>query len=397
MIALLVLGGFLGGLFVGRSGVAEGGSVDSDGKSTVLHKYTDNSKEVDFNLFWEVWDTIEKKSIQKPVDYEKLYQGAIKGMVEALDDPYSVYMTPEETQKFQEQLNGEFGGIGAELTLEESQLTVVSVLPGTPSEDAGLLVKDAIIKIDSTDSFGLSLHEAVSLIRGEKGSVVTLTVFREGEEATIDIPITRDTINVSSVKSEIKKDEDGKSVLYLSISSFAEKTYGELNDAIEVNLAHNPEAVILDLRGNSGGLLDQSVKIASEFLDNDQVVAIEQFSDDTRKTFKTNGVSRLKDLPLIVLVNGGSASASEILAGALRDNRGVQLIGSQTFGKGTVQEYMGLKNSSSLRISVAKWLTPSEVDINKQGLEVDEEIEITKEDFLEKKDPQLDRALEHVL
>lgn len=397
VITLVVLGSFLGGLFIGRGTSSNAGVTEIDGETKVLHKYSDRSSEVDFGLFWEVWDKIDSKFILKPINYEKAFHGAIKGLVESLDDPYSVYMDPEETRQFTEQLNGEFGGIGAELTLEDGLPKIVSVIPGTPAQKSGIQVDDIIVRINEEEAFGLSLFESVSKIRGEKGTDVTLGVAREGSDAPLSITVTRDIINVPSVESEIKQDEEGKNILYISINTFADKTFSELENAINANLDQNPEGVILDLRGNSGGLLDQSVLVAGEFMQKDQIVAIQEFSDGAQKEFKTGNGNRLKDLPLIVLVNKGSASASEILAGALRDNRGVKLYGAQTFGKGTVQEFIRLKGDSSLRISIAKWLTPNGTDINKEGLAVDVQVERSREDIEAEQDPQLDKALEDVL
>lgn len=398
VLVLVVLGSFLAGLFVGRTDAGQGETVvSSDGETRIEGKYSSKTKEVDFAIFWEVWDKIDSKFILKPVDYEAMYHGAIKGMVESLDDPYSVYMDPEETKQFAEQIKGEFGGIGAELTLEEKQLQVVSVLPGTPAEQSGLRAEDYIVRVNEEETFGMSLFEAVSKIRGERGTVVKLEIFRDGEESTQTLEITRDIIDVPSVESEIKEDEEGKKVLYIRILTFADKTFSELDEAIKINENSGAEAVILDVRGNSGGLLDQSVSVAGEFMDKDQIVAIEEFSDGARKEFKTENGNRLKDLPLIVLVDKGSASASEILAGALRDNRGVKLYGVQTFGKGTVQEFLRVGSDASLRISVAKWLTPNGTDINKEGLTVDVEVERTREDIDAERDPQLDRALNDAL
>lgn len=384
LVAIFILASFLAGLFIGKINSPKPAS-----STDVTGLYSDELSGQDFSLFWKVWDIVDAKFILKPVDQTKLLYGAIKGMIESLDDPYSSYMDPEETKSFKEQLSGNFEGIGAELTTKDSVLTIVSVLKGSPAEAAGLKDGDAIIKINDEDSLDLSIYEAVSKIRGEKGTQVVLTIGREGEDNPIDIAVTRDTINIPSVTSEIKE-VNGKNILYLEISTFAENTSAELAKEIEKN-GSAVDGVLIDLRGNTGGLLSQAVEVAERFLSKDSLVAIESFSDEKEREFRTSKEPIYGEVPVVVLVNGSSASASEILAGALRDQRGVALVGVKTFGKGTVQEYSELgEEGGSLRVSVAKWLTPNRTDINKQGLEPDILIEKTDDES----DNQLDRALQ---
>lgn len=387
LIALFVLGAFLAGLFIGRLNSPQ--QVSGDGVSGL---YTDQLSGQDFSLFWNVWDIVDDKFILKPVDQTKLLHGAIDGMIKSLDDPYSAYMDPDETKKFKEQLEGNFEGIGAELTSEDGLLKIVSVLNGTPAESAGIEDGDVIVKIDGEETFDITVYDAVAKIRGEKGTEVVLSVAREGNEEVIDIPVTRDTINVPSIASDVLETESGKKVLKLDVLTFAQRTSEELESEIQ-NRGDNFDAVILDLRGNTGGLLSQGVKVASRFLEKDSLVAIESFSNGDEKEFKTTRDPVFADVPVVVLVNNSSASASEILAGALRDLKQIKLVGVTTFGKGTVQEYLDLSEGGSLRISVAKWLTPNRVDINKQGLAPDIEVEDNPDT---EEDEQLNAALEEL-
>ncbi|MBU1118924.1 S41 family peptidase [Patescibacteria group bacterium] len=395
LVILFVLVSFLAGLFYGRSNSVAQNVEEQQAETNVKHKYTDRVDEVDFDLFWELWDLISKKHINGTVDYQKLYYGAIKGMVDSLEDPYTVFMDPEETKEFRDEvLNGHFDGIGAELTVRDKMLTIVSVLRDTPAENAGVREDDIVLKIDDQDVSKMSLYEAVKNIRGKKGETVTLTIVREGEEEALEIPIVRDTIQVDSVDSRIIETEEGKTVLYIEISTFSETTSEEFSEAVKVNLSKNPDAIILDMRNNTGGLLDEAVTVSGEFFDKGSVVAIEEFSDGRKEEYKTLQSPRLDTIPVYVLVNDNSASAAEIVAGALRDNSGSLLIGKQTFGKGTVQELINTSGDSSLRISVAKWLTPKGIDINKEGLAVDVDIDRTREEYEQELDPQLDKAIE---
>ncbi len=355
----------------------------------VYNKESGKPEGVDFSLFWEAWKAIQEKHIkQGELDTQTLVYGAIRGLVGALDDPHSTFFTPEDTKRFYEDISGSFEGVGIEISIRKGVLTVISPLKGTPADQAGIRAGDKIIKIDETLTNDLTLDEAVNLIRGPGGTTVTLTVFREISDSSLDIPIVRDTIIVPVLEWEMK--EPG--IVYLQIFHFAEKTEDNLRIAIPQILNAGSEKIILDLRNNPGGLLDVSVAVAGFFLEEDSLVVSERFADGREgHELRSGHGGALKDLPMVVLVNGGTASAAEILAEALRVNRGVQLVGEKTFGKGSVQELYSL-DSSSLKLTVAEWLTPKGESINDNGLEPDIVVELTEEDFEEERDPQLDRA-----
>lgn len=346
---------------------------------------------VDFGLFWEAWNAIQEKHIKHGgFDTQALVYGAIKGLVGALEDPHSAFLTPEENKRFFEDISGSFEGVGIEISIRKGTLTVISPLKGTPADRAGLRAGDKIIKIDETNTSELTLDEAVSLIRGPKGTTVTLTVFRDTSDKTVEIPVIRDTIIVPVLEWEMK--EPG--VAYVQVFHFTEKTNEKLGEILPQMLNAGTEKIVLDLRNNPGGLLDVSVSVAGFFLEKNSLVVSERFADGRPgEELRTDQEGALKDIPLVVLVNKGTASAAEILAEALRVNRDVTLVGEKTFGKGSVQELYSL-DSSSLKLTVAEWLTPTGESINENGLEPDIVIELTEEDFEAERDPQLDRALE---
>ncbi|MBU1167479.1 S41 family peptidase [Patescibacteria group bacterium] len=395
LIALIVLGSFLGGLYFGRSKFVESKVSEQGGRNVNIENKDEGKPDnVDFSLFWEVWHLIETKSVQNHIDGEKMLYGAIKGLVASLDDPYSVFMDPDETKKFQEEIDGSFEGIGAEIGVRDRRLTIVTVLDNTPAKKSGLRAKDAILRINDLETSDMTLFEAVNHIKGEKGSTVQLTIYREGKDEPIIADIVRDKIVVESVESEIKEDKNGDKVLYVKIKTFSENTAEKFDLAVADGLKAGISGVVVDLRGNTGGLLDQAVDVSSEFLAKGDLIAIEEFSNGERKEFKSNRKPRLKDVPVAILVDGGSASASEILAGALKDGRGTKLVGEKTYGKGTVQELITIEGNSSLRISVAKWLTPNGTDINQEGIAPDVEIETNVDEIEAGNDAQLDKALE---
>lgn len=395
LILLLALACFLGGLYFGRSKFI-GEKIQGQAQNSIINKPKDNERNLDFALFWEVWDLLDQKFILKPIDQKKIFYGAVRGMVSALEDPYSVFMDPEETKKFLDEINGSFEGIGAEIGVREKNLTITSVLEGTPAEKAGLKAKDIILKINGDETGEMSLYQAVGKIRGPKGSLVKLEIYRQNEKEPLNFEIKRETVEIQTAKSEIKTDSKGEKVLYLRVTSFSENTSVKFDEVLDKGLKENPSKVILDLRSNSGGIAEQAVLLSSNFLPKDTLVFTEAFSDGRKEEFKSKRNPRLDKLPVVVLVNDGTASASEIMAGALRDNRGVKLVGEKTFGKGTVQQLVDLKDKSSLRVSVAKWLTPKGTDINKEGLVPDLEVKASEEDIKNNKDTVLEKALEIV-
>lgn len=355
----------------------------------------DNPQSVDLGLYWKVWDKLDRSYLEESLlqDDNTLIYGSIKGLVEALDDPYTVFMTPKETEEFEHSLNGDLEGIGAELTVEEGMLTVISPLKDSPAEEAGLLPGDIIFLIDGEIASEMTLFEAIMNIRGEKGTDVTLTIIRDGIDEAFDITMTRDTINEESVYYELL---DGD-VAYISISQFSDDTTTEFDSAVQQILLDNPKGLIIDLRFNGGGYLDIAVDILSEFLsDNEDAVKIVSRNIDFEETLQVWGNARLPDLPLVVLVNYGSASASEILAGAIQDHKRGLVIGEQTFGKGSVQEVEILEDGSSLRLTIAKWLTPNGRDIEEVGIIPDRTIEFNYQEG-DEYDSQLEEAYNYLL
>ncbi|MCF7830415.1 S41 family peptidase [Candidatus Gracilibacteria bacterium] len=349
-------------------------------------------KNVDLDIFWETWNSMEENFLhnEKLNVREQIY-GATKGLISSLKDPYTVFMTPEDTQKFEESISGEFEGIGAEIAIRNEQLVVVSPLKGSPAELAGLRAGDVIFKIDNEPTIGISVEEAVTRIRGPKGEKVALTVLRNGEKNPIEITIVRDNIILKSVEWKMKDD-----VAVVTVSQFGTEMTREFQEAIPEILLQNPRGMILDFRNDGGGLLDACVKLASEFLDQKVIVKTKGRNFGDSGEIMSGNSGAFLDMPLVVLINKGSASASEIFAGSIQDHyRGV-ILGEKSFGKGSVQNVIPLSDGSSLKVTIAEWLTPGGKSINEVGIEPDEEIKITEEDLSEGRDPVLDRALDLV-
>ena len=355
----------------------------------------------DFGLFWDTWNVLREKYVDSDgvTDQDMVY-GAISGMLAATGDPYSVFMPPKEADNFSQEISGEFGGIGAEIGIRNEQLTVIAPLKNTPAEGAGLKAGDTIVEIDDASTEGMSTDNAVKKIRGPRGTPVTLTVFRAGWTATRDIEIVRDIIQIPTLdwamlNSEGKEDANGK-ILYIQLYNFYEKSPFLFYEAIAQAINNNPEGIILDLRNNPGGYLDAAVNIAGWFMDRGSVVVTEEFrsEEDGHTDFRAEGIPVFRNTPTVVLINQGSASASEILAGALRDNNGSKLVGEKSYGKGSVQELIQLKDDAMVKITVAHWLTPKGTVIDKNGLTPDSEVTLTDEDFKTDKDPQLKKAAE---
>ncbi len=359
----------------------------------ILNKYSQPklgilAQDVNFDLFWEVWDTLEKQYVDKDKLNEKeLFYGALRGMVEAVKDPYTVFMDPKESQDFAESLSGTFEGIGAEIGIRKEILTIVAPLPETPAEKAGLRAGDKIYTINGESTAGFTVEEAVRKIRGPKDTAITLTISRDGIGEAKDFIITRGTIIVKSVKTE-KKDD----IFVITINSFNNDTASLFNDAVEEALKTNYKGIILDLRNNPGGYLETAIDVASEWIE-EGVIVTEKFDENNKNEFQARGRARLKDFKTVVLVNEGSASASEIVAGALKDYGEAKILGKKTFGKGSVQTVEDFKDGSSVKITVAKWLTPKSNNINEMGISPDEEVDMTAKDYEEGKDPQMEKAL----
>lgn len=362
---------------------------------TVENK-TPPSSTINFSLLWDVLERINKDFLFKPLDGQKLLYGAISGLVRALGDPYTSFLTPEENAEFRQELEGKYEGIGAELGIRNDQLIIVAPLDGSPAEAVGVKAGDKILEIEGVSTRGISISEAVAKIRGEAGTVSTLTLQR-GEGKSFVAKITRAEIAVKSV--EYKEKESG--IFYLRVSRFGEGTTEEWDKAvseIRQQTANSKQltGIVLDLRSNPGGLLSGAVYLASEFISSGTVV-IEEGGDGSRQTLRatsTKNSHAFVGVPVVVLVDEGSASASEILAAALRERVRAKLVGETTFGKGTIQDAEDLSDGTGLHLTVAKWLTPSGKWINGTGLKPDFEVALTDEDLNAGRDPQLDKAVE---
>lgn len=391
VIALVGGAAYFTGFERGQGGISQPNTFLDPRQATVLDKNS-HEKNLDFGLFWKVWDLLKEKYVDHDnLDAHKLLYGAINGMLAASGDPYTTFFDPEETKSFDEEIAGSFDGIGAEMGMKENILTIIAPLEGMPAEKAGLLPGDKILKINDESTDSLSLDIAVSKIRGKKGTDVTLTIYREGESETRDVTITRDVINVKSIRTEDKQN----GIRLIRISRFGEDTGQEFRLALKEVLAGKPKGIVLDMRNNPGGLLDMAVDIAGEFLPKRSVVVIEEDAERKRKELLADGGNTLGAVPIVILINSGSASASEILAGALRDNRkDVQIVGETSFGKGSVQELIPVNSATKVKITVAHWLTPSGKQIDKVGIAPDIEVKLTASDLEKKRDPQMDKALE---
>ncbi len=347
---------------------------------------------VSMQLFWDTWNILSGNYVDPhALDSQKMVYGAIKGMVNSIGDPYTSFMTPKENKEFQDGLEGTLEGIGAELTLRNGFLTVISPLKNSPAKRAGLQPEDIIYKIDGEITEDMTLEQAVMRIRGEKGTAVTLTIIRNNHTEPIEMTIIREEININSVDYRI---EDN--IAILEINQFGDNTKLEFGKAVSEILNERPIGVILDLRYNGGGYLDGAIDIASEFLEKEKVVTIKKRNPEEDEVIFVNGQARMANIPLVILINKGSASAAEIVAGAIQDhNRGI-IIGENSFGKGTVQAVENLVGGSSLRVTIAKWFTPNDTNINEEGITPDIIVERNLEDFEENRDPQLDKAIEYL-
>lgn len=383
------------GYAVGLNGYASTNPISR--KVVIDRSNQPDREELNFALFWKVWDTLDSSYFDhKKVIPEELVYGAIRGMVASVGDPYTVFLTPDQNKVVQDDLLGSFEGVGIQIGYIGSQLAVIAPLPDSPAEKAGIIAGDLILNIkdDSrgidTETGGMSLPDAVKIIRGKSGSIVTLTIFREGETEVRDVEVTRSPIDVPSVTVDFVGEDE--SVAHIQILKFSGETKAEWEESLrEILKKSNLSGVIVDVRNNPGGYLQSAVDLASEFIDTDEVVVIEQ-SNDEKIEYKVEMLGRLKGVETVVLVNKGSASASEILAGALRDQLDIVLIGEKTFGKGTIQEPQQLEDGEGLHITIAKWLTPKGIWVNDEGGLIPD-IEVSDNPDTEN-DEQLDKAIE---
>lgn len=389
LFSLILLSGVFGiGVYFGYSHRPEIEKVVS-----VTNKEPSISTKADFNSFWKVWNVLNDKSIfkDKATDQERVW-GAIKGMASSLGDPYTVFFSPEENKLFNEEIHGSFGGIGAEIGIKDKILTIVSPLKNSPALSVGIKSGDKILKIDKTDTTDMTVDKAINLIRGPEGSTVTLTILRPGERLTREFKIVRANIEIPTIDTELRSD----GIFVIKFYSFSENSSNLFRQALDQFSNSKSNKLILDLRGNPGGYLDSAINIGSWFIDEGKVIVSEDFGPNRKPLVYRSRGPKLFDsnMKLVVLVDGGSASAAEILAGAIKENRVGTLVGTRTFGKGSVQELVSITDDTSLKITIAKWLTPNGVSISEKGLDPDVEVKITEKDLDKKIDPQMDKAVE---
>jgi carboxyl-terminal processing protease len=355
-------------------------------------------KTLDFNLFWKVWDTMHAKYYDKTklTDSEMVY-GAIRGMVAAVGDPYTVFLEPKQNKVVEEDLKGSFDGVGIQIGYKKGDLAVIAPLPGSPAEKAGVKPGDIIAEIKDTakgidiGTSGISLDEAIEVIRGKAGTSVTLILVREGADKPITATMNRSSIDVPSLI--VKYTDESKEIANIKLTKFAAETEAEWETKVAELLTNpNLKGIVLDLRNNPGGYLQGAVDLASDFLESGDVVVKEANSSDTNHEYTVQKLGRFKNMKLVVLVNGGSASASEIFAGAMRDHNRAKLVGEKTFGKGTIQEPEQIDGGAGLHITIAKWLTPNGTWVHETGLQPDVEVKPDEKDTT--KDVQLDKAVE---
>jgi carboxyl-terminal processing protease len=346
-----------------------------------------------FAPFWEAWDIVHQEYVDQPVDDTTLMRGAISGMLDSLGDPQTSYMDPDEFRQASIPLEGSYEGIGAWVDPDAEYLTIISPMPGSPAEEAGLQPGDEVIAIDGEDMTGIDGNLVIRRVMGPAGSTVVLTIRREGEPAPFDVTIVRQEIVVPSVYSEMLEQQ----IAYIALSTFGENTVADLRQALQTLLSQDPQGLILDLRGNAGGYLQSSVDIASEFID-EGVILIERFGDGTENAYQAEGRGLATDIPLILLIDGGSASASEIVAGAIQDHQRGLLVGTTSYGKGSVQNWTPLSNDQgAVRVTIAHFFTPNLRPINGVGLTPDVTVELTEEDIASGNDAQLEKAIELLL
>ena len=349
-----------------------------------------------FKPFWQAWDLVHAQFVSQPVDNTKLMQGALSGMMQSLGDPYTAYMSPEEYQQATAPLNGAYEGIGAWVDTRGQYVTITGTMPGSPAEKAGLKPGDQITAIDGQDMSSTPPDVAVTHILGPAGTSVHLTILRQGSTNPLEVDVTRAKINVPSVVSKMLT-QDGQRVAYVQLTTFGESTASDLTSALKNLLPQKPAGIVLDLRNNGGGYLTSAVDVVSQFVDQGTVL-IEQSGDGSRQIYKVNPGGLATQTPLVVLVNGGTASAAEITAGAIQDHDRGQLVGTTTYGKGSVQNWIPLvDNAGAVRITVAHWLTPNGHLIQGKGLTPDVVVSVSDQDTASGKDPQLDKAVQVLL
>lgn len=384
----LLSGGFVA-LMIFALGVGVGSGRINVGPDAALRSSQNNNlpADLDYKTVEQVYDSI-KANYDGELDVQTILDGLKEGLAKSTGDPYTEYLNPQAAKEFDEDLNGTFSGIGAELSKDKEFITIVAPIAGFPAEKAGLRPRDVIIEINGEPAYDLSVSEAVNKIRGEAGTKVKLKIVR-GQSEQLEFEITRQKITIPSVTSEILPDNIG----YLKVSRFAEDTAELSSEAANKFKAANVRGVILDVRGDPGGLLEASVDLASLWLEKGKTILQEKRGEVVVKTYSAKGTPILNGIPTVVLINEGSASASEITAGALKDNDAAELIGVKSYGKGSVQSLVRLGDGAVLKVTIARWFTPSGKNIDKEGIEPDNEVKITEEDLENSRDPQKDAAV----
>ena len=392
MLIVVLAGVFGGGYEIGVHNMSSSGTVATPSTAGIA---SSTAQSVDLAPLWKAWSILDANFVSasstKKMDNQDKVWGAIEGLTASYGDPYTTFFPPEQLKRFEDDIQGNFEGVGIEITTKDGVLTVVSPLKGTPADKAGLRAKDQIIKIDGKSTMGMNSDDATKLIRGPKGSTVVFTVVRDGKE--LEIKVVRDVIDVPIVVTKLR--DDG--VFTIQITSFAANSADKFREALREFVKSGSDKMLIDLRGNPGGYLEAAVDIASWFLPADKVVVREDFGDKTKpeEVFKSKGYDVFTNkLKLVMLVDEGSASASEILAGALKEQGKATLVGTKTFGKGSVQELIPVTENSSLKVTIAHWFTPNGVSLSNNGVDPDVVVKMTDADRKAGRDPQLDKAVE---
>ena len=364
--------------------------------------YINNSAEgkpgsVDFALFWQTWNKV-RELYNGSSDPQEMVYGAASGMVAALGDPYTVFLKPSDNEALSADLSGQFEGIGAELTTQNGQIVVIAPLAGSPAEKAGIKAKDVVLEVDGTSTVDLSLNQVVAKIRGKAGTEVKLKIVHAGSDKPIDLTVVRQNIKVDSVTyqvvtiSGLSADRQDKKIAILKVSQFGDDTISLANKFAAQIPKDGVSGIILDLRNNPGGYLDSSVTFSNLFIEKGKTIVSEVDKSGAKTVYTTQNVSPLANYPMVVLINGGSASAAEIVTGAIKDNSRGETIGEKTFGKGSVQQLEPLAGGAALKVTIAKWLTPNGSEINKVGITPDIVVTLSDDDRNAGRDPQLDKA-----
>ena len=393
-IALIVLGLFLllvfgyGGFLLGK--LTEGKvSLRTNPK---MYEETELTDLFNSSLIKQIWSILQIDYVDgESIEEKDLYYGALKGFVDGVGDSYTTFFDPELADEFDMQINGEFEGIGAEIAIKEKIVTIIAPLPGSPAEKAGLKAGDGIFAVNGQEIVGMSIEKAARLIRGPRNTEVTLTII-SGEDLPRDVVVTRQLIELESVSwNRIENN-----ILHIELASFSIDTDEQFDAIIKEVKQNKPTGIILDMRNNPGGVLDTVINIATLWIEKKNIL-IEKFGDGSEQKYKASGYTPFMDIPTVVLINQGSASGSEIMAGAFQDYEIATIVGKQSFGKGSVQTVRKLADGSALKVTIAKWLTPKGQSINEEGIVPDVEVEYTNEDFEQEKDPQLEKAIELLL